>query len=35
MAKQTVKVSFKTKGFKQPHMPKLAVRKVSNGKRKA
>ena len=33
MAKQSIKMSVKT--IKQLRMPKLAVRKVNNGKRKA
>ena len=35
MARQSIKVSYKTKGFARPSMPKIAVRRVSNGKRKA
>ena len=33
MARQTIKMTVKT--IKQPRMPKLSVRKVNNGKRKA
>lgn len=33
MARQTIKMTVKT--IRQPRMPKLAVRKVNNGKRKA
>ena len=33
MAKQTIKMAIKT--IKQPRMPKLAIKKVGNGKRKA
>lgn len=39
MARQRIKVSYTTAGFKRPHIsvarPKLAVRKTNNGKRKA
>ena len=39
MARQRIKVSYTTTGIKRPHIntvkPKLAVRKVNNGKRKA
>lgn len=33
MARQYIKIKMKT--IKQPRMPKLAVRKTNNGKRKA
>ena len=36
MAKQSIKVSYKTKGFKKPTIPKLAfLKRATNGKRKA
>lgn len=33
MARQYMKIKMKT--IKQPRMPKLSIRRVSNGKRKA
>lgn len=36
MAKQHVKVTITTKGFKKPTIPKLAfLKRATNGKRKA
>ena len=36
MAKQSIKVSYKTKGFKNPTIPKSAfLKRAANGKRKA